>query len=83
MTRIIAENPHLAIIAEYGPTHLKRSQITSSQWFAAFESRGFQPFVIDEVSGACVRANLSDLPDVASVNILFGRADSPTLRRAL
>ena len=83
MTRIIAENPHLAIIAEYGPTHLKRNQITSSQWFAAFESCGFQPFVIDELSGACVRANLSDLPDVASVNILFGRADSPTLRRAL
>jgi FkbM family methyltransferase len=83
MTRIIAENPHLAIIAEYGPAHLKRNQITSEKWFAAFESRGFEPFVIDETSGACERANLFDLANVASANILFGRADSPTVRRAL
>jgi len=36
MTRILRENPDLAIIAEFGPAHLRRAEITPDAWFEAF-----------------------------------------------
>ena len=41
MTRIVAENPQVAIIAEYGPSHLRETDISPETWFAAFQDHGF------------------------------------------
>jgi FkbM family methyltransferase len=83
MTRVIADNPELAIIAEFGPSHLKASHTVPEKWFSAFHDRGFGAFVIDELSAECQPVNLAKLADVDSVNILFGRHDSSVLTRVL
>lgn len=83
MTRIIAENPDLSIIAEFGPSHLKTADVAPEKWLSAFQNRGFDPFVIDELSGECRPADLPKLKEVESINILFCRSGSPALARVL
>jgi FkbM family methyltransferase len=83
MKRIIADNPELAIIAEYGPSHLQAAGISPEQWFSEFHKLGFVSFVIDELSGDCRPSSLSELKHVASVNILFSRRNSSMLGRVL
>ena len=51
MTRIIADNPDLAIIAEFGPSHLRASNTPPEKWFSAFRDRGFEPWVIEQIIG--------------------------------
>ena len=41
MSRIIAENPGILIIAEYGPSHLARTGVTPKDWLSTFSSQGF------------------------------------------
>ena len=53
MTRVMAENPELSIIAEFGPSHLRMADVEPGEWLSAFQNRGFDPFVIDELSGEC------------------------------
>jgi FkbM family methyltransferase len=81
MTRVIADNPELAIIAEFGPSHLKATHTAAEKWFSCFRDRGFDAFVIDELTAECHPVNLAKLADVESVNILFGRHDSSVITR--
>ena len=81
--RIIADNPELAIIAEYGPSHLQAAGISPENWFAEFHNLGFTSFVIDELSGECRSSALNDLKQVESVNVLFVRRNSPMIRRVM
>ena len=83
MKRIIAENPGVGIIAEFGPSHLRAAKIEPEYWFASFRNNGFEPLVIDELSGKCRVANLRELRDVDSVNILFTPRNSLFFSRAL
>ena len=83
MTRVIAENPELSIIAEFGPSHLRMADVEPEEWLSAFQNRGFDPFVIDELSGECRLADLPKLKEVESVNILFCRRGSPARARVL
>jgi len=76
MSRIIAENPGILIIAEYGPSHLVRTGIAPEDWLNAFSSQGFQGYVVEEPSGYCTPIEQVDLSDVFSVNIAFVRATS-------
>jgi FkbM family methyltransferase len=82
MTRIIAENPYLVIIAEFSHPHLRARQIAPQCWFASFRNQGFEPLVIDESSGKCRPVDLGELAKIESVNILFARKPA-TLSRAL
>jgi FkbM family methyltransferase len=76
MAGIIADNPELVIIAEFGPSHLKETHTSPEAWLSAFCSRGFEPFAIDELSAECRPATLRQLAHVDSVNILFVRSGS-------
>jgi UDP-perosamine 4-acetyltransferase len=77
MSRIIAENPGILIIAEYGPSHLARTGVAPKDWLSAFSSQKFLGYVIEEPSGNCVPIEQVDLSDVFSVNIAFIRSKSP------
>ena len=83
MTWIIAENPELSIIAEFGPSHLRMADVAPEEWLSAFQSRGFDPFVIDELSGECRLADVSNGKEVEFVNILFCRGGSSARARVL
>ena len=81
MTRVIAENPELSIIAEFGPSHLRTADVEPEEWLLAFLKRGFDAFVIDELSGECRVAEISKLKEVESVNILFCHGGSSACAR--
>ena len=83
MSRVINDNPDLAIIAEFGPSHLKATHVTPESWFSAFRDRGFDGYVIDELSADCRSVDLRKLADVDSANILFGQPGSSIVARVL
>lgn len=76
MRRVIADNPELAIVAEFGPSHLKRVGLDARSWFQAFAAHGLVAFAIEELSGVCRPAQVDELVTMNSVNIAFVRPDS-------
>lgn len=76
MSRLIADSANLAIIAEYGPSHLARVGTQPQAWFAAFAAHGFVPLAIEEPSGKCRPIVLDDLTGIASINLAFVRPGS-------
>lgn len=83
MKGLIAKNPDLAIVAEFGPEHLKRVGQTPAQWFKAFADAGFKAYLIDEASGAAEPTSAKAAAKVVSANIAFVRAGGDAERRLL
>ncbi len=83
MKGLIAKNPDLAIVAEFGPEHLKRVGQTPAQWFKAFGDAGFKAYIIDENTGAAEPTNAKTAAKVVSANIAFVRAGGDAERRLL
>lgn len=83
MTGVIAKNPDLAILAEFGPEHLARVGQTPAQWFKAFGDAGFKAYMIDETTGACAATNAKAAAKVVSANIAFVRAGGDAEKRLL
>jgi FkbM family methyltransferase len=73
MAGLLAANADIAIIAEFGPSHLRRVGVSPDAWFAAFAARGFEAWAIDEAAGVCRRAGPDDLAEVESANLAFVR----------
>ncbi len=73
MRRVCLENPQLAIIVEFGPSHLRRANIAVSEWIGAFTRVAPKVYEIDEMSGRCSPLRHSGLDEVVSMNLLFLR----------
>jgi FkbM family methyltransferase len=73
MSRLRAENPDMAVIAEFGPSHLERVGVTTETWLAAFFAAGLEAYVIEEPFGGCRPLSEVDLSEVVSVNLVFVR----------
>jgi FkbM family methyltransferase len=73
MRRIIAENPHLAVIVEFGPSHLARANVEIADWIAELTAPGFTPYEIDESTSVCHRLRSEGLDQVFSMNLLLLR----------
>lgn len=82
-SRIIDANPNIVLIAEYGPSHLARTDMAPNDWFAAFYKHGFRPYAIVEPSGICELTSIGALADVVSINVAFVRAGSASEERLL
>lgn len=83
MKGVIAKNPDLAILAEFGPEHLARVGQTPTQWFKAFGDAGFTPYMIDETHGDCVKTSAKAAAKVVSANIAFVRSGGDAEKRLL
>ncbi|WP_082769709.1 FkbM family methyltransferase [Caulobacter sp. CCH9-E1] len=83
MKGVIAKNPDLAILAEFGPEHLTRVGQTPAQWFKAFADAGFKPYLIDEATGACAPTDAKAAAKFVSANIAFVRPGGDAERRLL
>ena len=72
--RIVRDNPELAVIVEFGPSHLGRAGITVANWVGEFTEAGFTVWEIDE-AGGLLRAGrpVEALEKVFSMNILLLR----------
>ena len=78
---LITGNSHMALIVEFGPSHLKRTGHTTMQWLAAFTELGLDYRVINDVTGALETWPLQRLETVDSVNLFFSRNDSKAWSR--
>lgn len=76
MERVLAENPELAIVAEFGPSHLKRTGQSAEDWTGAFAERGFDLFTIDESNASVSPCDAAQLMNIYSTNILALRRAS-------
>ncbi|PIB93420.1 FkbM family methyltransferase [Caulobacter sp. FWC2] len=83
MSGLIAKNKDLAIVAEFGPEHLKRVGQTPAQWFKAFADAGFKAYIIDETTGAAGPTSAKAAAKVVSANIAFVRAGGDAEKRLL
>ena len=74
LTRVLAENPGMAVLVEFGPEHLRRAGISVPDWLALFLSPGFTAYEVDEATG---RLNPlrppAELEAVLSLNLLLLR----------
>ena len=73
MGRIISESPDLAVIVEFGPSHLKRWGVTITEWFDMLRDPGFTIWEIDEASGVICPLREQGLADIYSINLLLLR----------
>lgn len=74
MRRIIAENPRLIIVAEFGMSHLHRAGVSPQDWLATFREDGFELYEIVEPSGKIMPLrSLHELEAVYSINLLMLR----------
>lgn len=83
MKGLIGKNPDLAVVAEFGPEHLRRVGQTPAQWFKAFADAGFKPYLIDEATSACAPTDAKAAARLVSANIAFVRPGGDAERRLL
>lgn len=78
---LIAGNQDMAMIVEFGPSHLCRTGHTSKEWFDTFTKLGFNYRVINASSGVLENWSVEQLEQVYSVNLFIAREDSQAWRR--
>lgn len=78
MSRIISESPDLAVIVEFGPSHLERWGVTITEWLDILCAPGFTPWEIDEANGAIRPLREEGLADIYSINLLLLRQPPST-----
>jgi FkbM family methyltransferase len=76
MTKIVAENPDLTIIAEFGRSHLKNQGVSADGWLDRFRSAGFSIFAINELTGDCRPAITDEILQVDSINLAMAKRGS-------
>lgn len=74
--RTIQDNPDIALIVEFGPSHLQAAGHLPTEWMAAFTKLGLDWRVINAETGGLETSSLDELNGVYSVNLLFSRSDS-------
>jgi FkbM family methyltransferase len=78
MRRIIAENPGLIVLVEFGPEHLRRAGISVGDWLTEFQAPGFTAYEVDEMTGHVRPLRpMAELAAVYSLNLLLLR-QTPT-----
>jgi FkbM family methyltransferase len=80
-SRLLAELPNLALIVEYGPSHLQRVGLNPDQWFEAFASHGFTYRVIHPLTGELEVASREYLEESVSLNLFMARSGSSAWAR--
>lgn len=66
-------NPDIAIVAEFGPSHLERVGVDPQAWWEAFHSQGFRAYAISEPKGTCAPIRLEEALAHESLNLAFVR----------
>jgi FkbM family methyltransferase len=79
---IIANNPDIGLIVEFGPSHLKRAGHTSVGWISKFRDMGFDYMAIHPETGLLEYMSIEQMEAQESVNLFFARAGSPLSERA-
>jgi FkbM family methyltransferase len=78
---LIRNNPDIALIVEFGPSHLRRTGHTPKQWLGTFTKLGLNYQVINVYSGTLEAWPIEQLEQVDSVNLFFSRDNSQAWSR--
>ncbi|HEY1795832.1 MAG TPA: FkbM family methyltransferase [Stellaceae bacterium] len=83
MQRLVADNPEIIVVAEFGPSHLVRAGISVDEWLGAFRAIGFdEMYEIDENLVQCHELrSVAELGSVYSVNLVMARTGAERLAR--
>lgn len=76
MKKIVQKNLDLAIIAEFGRSHLKNQGVSADDWLDKFRSAGFSVFAINELTGNCRPAITDELLQLDSTNLAMAKPGS-------
>jgi hypothetical protein len=73
MRRIIADNPGLVVVAEFGPSHLRVQGVSTQDWLGAFAQAGLNvASEIDETARMVAPLRpIDSLERTYSINIAF------------
>lgn len=80
-SRLLGELPDLALIVEYGPSHLRRVGVQPDQWFATFTAQDFTYRAIHPFTGELEEMSREDLDKSVSVNLFMARPQSSAWAR--
>jgi FkbM family methyltransferase len=78
---LIRDNPDIALIVEFGPSHLQRAGYTVDQWLEQFRGMGLVYRGINQISGDLEFLLPEALREVESVNLFFAREGSSAWAR--
>lgn len=73
---LIENNKDIALIVEFGPSHLKRTGHTPEKWLAEFEQLGLVYQAIHPTTGVLESWTIEQLRTVDSINLFWSRPDS-------
>jgi len=74
MQRVIRDNPNLAVLIEFGPSHLHRAGLSVQEWLSEFQTPGFTAFEVNELTGSLRPLRpVAALAAVGSLNLLLLR----------
>lgn len=79
----IKANPDIALIVEYGGSHLLRTGQTVESWLAPFHALGFDFRAIDPNTGQLQILCVEELSDIDTINLFFARPQSPAWERGV
>lgn len=74
--RLLDNARECSVVAECGPSHLKRIGVSTQDWFAEFAAHGFESYAITEPDGHLHRMTPDWVNNQESVNVLFLRSGS-------
>jgi FkbM family methyltransferase len=80
--RTIDQNPEIALIVEFGPSHLRRRGHSTGEWLSRFEAFGMIYRAIDADSGSIEERSIEQLENAYSTNLIFSRPGSSIWQRA-
>ena len=78
----IESNPEIALIVEFGPSHLERTGCSVENWFAAFAEMGLVYQEIDSLEGTLHEIEQGRLVQVESANLFFARPGANVWKQA-
>jgi FkbM family methyltransferase len=81
MTEVFARSPDVALIIEFGPTHVGRGGCSVEAWFEEFAQAGLDFRIIDPVTGLLGTASVAQLAAAESSNLLMARQGSTAWAR--
>jgi len=79
--KIIRAQPEIALIVEFGPSHLKRRGLTTSSWLKPFQDLGLDYKSIHPFTGKLESTNPEMLDRVHSENLFLARNKSAIWKR--
>ncbi len=81
--RVISQSTDCAIVAECGPSHLNRVDISLEDWIGQFMQLNYEAYAIVEPTGDIQPADMDWLACQESTNVLFLKKDGANLSKIL